>query len=91
MDAATLWASLDEAWEPRRVGPRTDPLARFGQMIAFLGRPPSDGYCGWMRAAGESGPLDLALRLRADGEVTRLAALDVGAAFVELEPELDAL
>jgi tRNA(Arg) A34 adenosine deaminase TadA len=74
--------------QPQRIGPRDDAAGRFAQMIAFLGPLPNDRYLDWMRDAGESAPIDLALRLRADGGIDRLAALPVGRAFSALEGEL---
>jgi tRNA(adenine34) deaminase len=74
--------------QPERVGPRTDALGRFARLIPYLGPPPNDRYVNWMRDAGEGPTIALAARLRADGEIQRLAALEVQDAFAALWDQL---
>ena len=74
--------------QPQRVGPRGDAVARFAQLIAYLGPLPNERYMSWMRDAGEGTIIDLAIRLHTAGEINRLAALEVGEAFALLEHEL---
>jgi tRNA(adenine34) deaminase len=63
-------------------------LGRWAQMIPYLGPPPNDRYVNWMRDAGEGPTIALASRLRGDGEIQRLAALEVSDAFAALWDEL---
>jgi tRNA(adenine34) deaminase len=83
------------AWEaqrtqPARTGPRRDELGTFATLISrFAHLPPA--YENALRALGEGPAVDLVHELQDDGEVERLAAMEVGEALGYLWPQLQEL
>jgi tRNA(Arg) A34 adenosine deaminase TadA len=70
-------------------GPRDDDIGVFGTLMSRLGPGLVRGAAAeWLRASGQGGILDLAVRLQASGEARRLAGLDVQEAFGYLWPRL---
>lgn len=79
---------------PRREGPRPDEAGVFGLLIGRLGRGNprlANGFDASLRALGEGPVLDLAYQLEDGGELGRLLAGDVDAAFAALGPRLSPL
>jgi tRNA(adenine34) deaminase len=82
-----------EAQRPQaaRHGPRNDELGTFATLISRLHPWLAPGYQDWLYGSGEGAMIDLAQRLEADGEVARLAEMEVDQAFTYLWPRLQAL
>jgi len=75
-DFGRLSAREAHRTQPARIGPRQDELGTFATLISrFVRLPP--GYEEALRTLGEGPMVDLVRELEGDGEVERLAAMDV--------------
>jgi tRNA(Arg) A34 adenosine deaminase TadA len=77
--------------QPTMAGPRADEVGLFGTLISRFGLGLVPSLAEYLRAAGESGLLDLTAHLEASGELARLTSLPVQEAFASLWPQLRAL
>jgi tRNA(adenine34) deaminase len=79
--------------QPGRTGPRHDELGLFATVISRIGPALSPGYEQALRTLGptDAATVDLVHELTDGGEVERLAALEVDAAFGYLWPRLRGL
>jgi tRNA(Arg) A34 adenosine deaminase TadA len=76
--------------QPARTGPRRDELGTFATLISrFAHLPPA--YESALRTLGDGPSVDLVHELQDDGEVERLAAMEVGEALGYLWPRLQDL
>ena len=73
-----------------RTAPRRDELGTFATLISRLAHLPP-GYEEALRALGEGPAVDLVHELDGDGEVERLAAMEVNEALGYLWPQLQEL
>jgi tRNA(Arg) A34 adenosine deaminase TadA len=72
-------------------GPRTDEIGLFGTLISRFGLGLGSTSTPYLRAAGQADTIDLVRHLEDGGAVPRIAAMEVGEAFVYLWPQLRAL
>jgi tRNA(Arg) A34 adenosine deaminase TadA len=96
-----LWDGCDDftsmsPWLARRdpapsEGPRRDEIGAFGTLISRFGLGLLAPIEDELRRCGQGPSIDLAQRLEAEDQTERLAALDVGDAFVSLWDDLQAL
>jgi tRNA(Arg) A34 adenosine deaminase TadA len=77
--------------QPAREGPRGDELGVFGALMSRMGVGPWPRHEEVLRELGEGPSIDLARRLAEDGELERLAAMEVNEALVSLWPRLSEL
>jgi len=86
-DFGRLSAREAHRTQPARIGPRRDELGTFATLISrFVRLPP--GYEKALRTLGEGPMVDLVRELEGDGEVERLAAMDVSEGLGYLWPRL---
>jgi tRNA(Arg) A34 adenosine deaminase TadA len=76
--------------QPARTGPRRDELGTFATVISRLGHLPP-AYENALRALGDGPVVDLVHDLEDDGEVERLAAMEINEALGYLWPQLQKL
>jgi tRNA(adenine34) deaminase len=89
-DFGKLSAREAHRMQPARIGPRRDELGTFATLVSrFVHHPP--GYEEALRALGEGPMVDLVYELEGDGEVERLAAMDVVEGLGHLWPRLQEL
>jgi tRNA(Arg) A34 adenosine deaminase TadA len=89
-DFARLSAREARRAQPARVGPRPDQLATFATLISRLTHLPP-AYEEGLRALGDGPMVDLVHAMRGDGEVERLATMDVTGGLAYLWPRLAGL
>jgi tRNA(adenine34) deaminase len=89
-DFGRLSAREAQKAQPARTGPRRDELGIFATLISRFGHLPP-AYEEALRALGDGPMADLAHELEDDGEVERLAAMEVNEAFGYLWPQLQEL
>jgi tRNA(Arg) A34 adenosine deaminase TadA len=77
--------------QPAREGPRSDELGVFGALMSRMGVGLWPRYEQELREMGEGPSVDLARRLAEDGELERLAAMEVNEALTYLWPRLSEL
>ena len=77
--------------QPAREGPRSDELGVFGALMSRMGVGLWPRYEEALRELGEGPSVDLARRLAEDGELERLAAMEVNEALTYLWPRLSEL
>ena len=85
-DFGKLSAREAQRTQPARIGPRPDELGTFARLVHL---PPA--YERVLLALGEGPMVDLVTKLEGDGEVERLAAMDVGEGLGHLWPRLQGL
>jgi hypothetical protein len=84
-DFARLSAREARRAQPARTGPRPDELATFATLISRLTHLPS-AYEEGLRALGDGPMVDLVHAMSGDGEVERLATMDVTGGLAYLWP-----
>ncbi len=89
-DFGRLSAREAQKAQPARTGPRRDELGVFATLISRFGHLPP-AYEKALRALGDGPMADLVHELEDDGEVERLAAMEVNEAFGYLWPRLQEL
>jgi len=77
--------------QPAREGPRGDELGVFGALMSRMGVGLWPRYEEALRELGEGPSVDLARRLAEDGELERLAAMEVNEGLTYLWPRLSEL
>lgn len=82
-----------EAWrsQPERSGPRADELGTFATLMSRFGPTLVPEYEQVLRELGEGPMVDLVRDMERDGEVARLASMEVEEAFGYLWPRLQDL
>lgn len=90
-DFARLSPREERRTQPPREGPRRDELGVFGALMSRMGVGLWPRYEEALRELGEGPSVDLARRLAADGELERLAAMEVSQALAYLWPRLTEL
>jgi tRNA(Arg) A34 adenosine deaminase TadA len=90
-DFAMLSPREAQRAQPAREGPRGDELGVFGALMSRMGVVPRPRYEEALRELGEGPSVDLARRLAEDGELERLAAMEVNEALAYLWPRLSEL
>lgn len=90
-DFARLSPREERRTQPPREGPRQDELGVFGALMSRMGVGLWPRYEEALRELGEGPSVDLARRLAADGELERLAAMEVSQALAYLWPRLTEL
>jgi hypothetical protein len=89
-DFGKLSAREAQRMQPARIGPRRDELGTFATLISRFVHPPH-AYEEALRALGEGPMVDLVRELEGNGEVERLAAMDVVEGLGHLWPRLQEL
>jgi tRNA(Arg) A34 adenosine deaminase TadA len=87
-DFAMLSPREAQRAQPAREGPRSDELGVFGSLMSRMGVALWPRYEQALRELGEGPSVDLARRLAEDGELERLAAMEVNEALAYLWPRL---
>jgi len=90
-DFAMLSPREAQRAQPAREGPRSDELGVFGALMSRMGVGLWPRYEEALRELGEGPSVDLARRLAEDGELERLAAMEVNEALTYLWPRLSEL
>ena len=90
-DFAMLSPREAQRTHPAREGPRSDELGVFGALMSRMGVGLWPRYEEALRELGEGPSVDLARRLAEDGELERLAAMEVNEALAYLWPRLTEL
>jgi tRNA(Arg) A34 adenosine deaminase TadA len=90
-DFAMLSPREGQRAQPAREGPRSDELGVFGALMSRMGVRLWPRYEETLRELGEGPSVDLARRLAEDGELERLAAMEVNDALASLWPRLTEL
>jgi tRNA(Arg) A34 adenosine deaminase TadA len=90
-DFAMLSPREAQRAQPAREGPRGDEFGVFGALMSRMGGVPRPRYEEALRELGEGPSVDLARRLAEDGELERLAAMEVNEALADLWPRLSEL
>ena len=90
-DFATLSPREAQRVQPAREGPRSDELGVFGALMSRMGVGLWPRYEEALRELGEGPSVDLARQLAEDGELERLAAMEVNEALAYLWPRLSEL
>jgi len=90
-DFAMLSPREAQRVQPVREGPRNDELGVFGALMSRMGVELWPRHEEALRELGEGPSVDLARRLAADGELERLAAMEVNEALAYLWPRLTEL
>jgi tRNA(Arg) A34 adenosine deaminase TadA len=90
-DFAMLSAREAQRAQPAREGPRSDELGIFGSLMSRMGVRLWPRHEQALRELGEGPSIDLARRLAEDGELERLAAMEVSEALASLWPRLTEL
>lgn len=90
-DFAMLSPREAQRTQPAREGPRSDELGVFGALMSRMGVGLWPRYEEALRELGEGPSVDLARRLAEDGELERLAAMEVNEALGYLWPRLTEL
>jgi tRNA(Arg) A34 adenosine deaminase TadA len=90
-DFAMLSPREGQRVQPAREGPRSDELGVFGALMSRMGVGLWPRYEEALRELGEGPSVDLARQLAADGELERLAAMEVNEALAYLWPRLTEL
>jgi tRNA(Arg) A34 adenosine deaminase TadA len=90
-DFAMLSPREAQRAQPAREGPRGDELGVFGALMSRMGVVPRPRYEEALRELGEGPSVDLARRLAEDGELERLATMEVNEALAYLWPRLSEL
>jgi tRNA(Arg) A34 adenosine deaminase TadA len=90
-DFAMLSPREAQRAQPAREGPRSDELGVFGSLMSRMGVALWPRYEQALRELGEGPSVDLARRLAEDGELERVAAMEVNEALAYLWPRLSEL
>jgi tRNA(Arg) A34 adenosine deaminase TadA len=90
-DFAMLSPREAQRAQPAREGPRSDELGVFGALMSRMGVGLWPRYAEALRELGEGPSVDLVRRLAEDGELERLAAMEVNEALTYLWPRLSEL
>jgi tRNA(Arg) A34 adenosine deaminase TadA len=90
-DFAMLSTLEAQRAQPAREGPRSDELGVFGSLMSRMGVGLWPRHEQALRELGEGPSVDLARRLAEDGELERLAAMEVNEALASLWPRLTEL
>jgi tRNA(Arg) A34 adenosine deaminase TadA len=90
-DFAMLSPREAQRAQPAREGPRSDELGVFGSLMSRMGVRLWPRYEQALRELGEGPSVDLARRLAEDGELERVAAMEVNEALAYLWPRLSEL
>jgi len=86
-DFGRLCAREAQRAQPARIGPHPDELGTFATLMSRLGYI-QPAYEEKLRVLGEGPMIDLVYQLRDDGEVERLAAMEVAQGLEYLWPRL---